>query len=69
MAHKSRKKGKEKKLGGEVLRNAREAAAVEHGWHIAGDGKPPRKPRAGYKYTDELARLQIELIKLQEWMA
>ncbi len=66
MAHKSRKKGNEKKLGGEVLRNAREAAAVEHGWHIAGDGKPPRKPRAGYKYTDELVRLQFELIKLQE---
>jgi len=66
MAHKSRKKGKEKKLGGELLRNAREAAAVEHGWHIAGDGKPPRKPRAGYKYTDELVRLQFELIKLQE---
>ena len=68
MAHKSRKKGKEKKLGGELLRNAREAAAVEHGWHIAGDGKPPRKPRAGYKYTDELVRLQFELIKLQEWV-
>ena len=66
MAHKSRKKGKEKKLGGELLRNAREAAAVEHGWHIAGDGKPPRKPRAAYKYTDELVRLQFELIKLQE---
>ena len=66
MAHKSRKKGKEKKLGGELLGGAREAAAVEHGWHIAGDGKPPRKPRSGYKYTDELVRLQFELIKLQE---
>ena len=66
MGHKSGKKGKEKKLGGELLRNAREAAAVEHGWHIAGDGKPPRKPRPGYKYTDELVRLQFELIKLQE---
>jgi polyphosphate kinase len=49
-----------------VLRDAREAAAVEQGWHIAGDGKPPRKPPAGYKYTDELVRLQFELIKLQE---
>ena len=46
MAHKSRKKGKEKKLGGELLRNAREAAAVEQRWHIAGDGKPPAsRPR------------------------
>src|SRR5258708_4963013 len=68
MAHKSRKKGNKRELGGEVLRNALEAAAVEQRWHIVGDGKPPRKPRAGYKYTDELVRLQFELIKLQEWV-
>jgi polyphosphate kinase 2 len=68
MARKSRKNGKDEELGGEVLRNAVEAAAVEKRWHIVGDGKPPEKPPNGYKYIDELARLQFELIKLQEWV-
>src|SRR5882672_3449911 len=66
MAHKSRDKDNKRELGGEVLRNAREAAAVEQRWQIVGNGKPPGKPQAGYKYTDELVRLQFELIKLQE---
>jgi len=68
MARESRKKGGKKDLGGEVLRNAMEAAAIERRWRIVGDGKPPKKPRSEYKYTDELVRLQFELIKLQEWV-
>src|SRR4029078_600373 len=50
-----------------VLRNAREAAAVEQYWQTAefsNLGKPPKN----YNYIDELARLQFELIKLQEWV-
>jgi polyphosphate kinase 2 (PPK2 family) len=68
MARKSRKKGNKGRLGGEVLRNALEAAAVEQRWHIVGDSKLPRKPPSDYKFTDELVRLQFELIKLQEWV-
>jgi polyphosphate kinase 2 len=51
-----------------VLRNAKEGASIEQRWHIVGDGKPPKKPSAKYKYVDELVRLQFELIKLQEWV-
>ena len=32
------------------------------------DGRSRRKPRKNYKYVDELAHLQFELIKLQEWV-
>jgi polyphosphate kinase 2 len=50
-----------------VLREAKEGAAVEQYWHIA---QRPRqhKPPKDYKYVEELARLQFELIKLQEWV-
>jgi polyphosphate kinase 2 len=68
MAHMSRNRGSKGGLGGEVLRNAQEAVAVEQGWHIVGDGKLPRKPPSDYRYTEELVRLQFELIKLQEWV-
>ena len=68
MKQKSRKKGNLSELGGEVLRNALEAAAIEKPWHIIGDGKPPKKPPSNYKYTDELVRLQFELLKMQEWV-
>ena len=50
-----------------ILRDAREIAAVEQYWHVAERPKS-RKPPANYKYVDELARLQFELIKLQEWV-
>jgi len=67
--------GKRKKLqrkllrmSGEVLRDAKEKARVEQRWHIVGDGKPPRRPKKHYRYVDELARLQFELLKLQEWV-
>jgi polyphosphate kinase len=50
-----------------VLRDAKEVTAVEQYWHAA--GRPtPRKPPINYIYIDELAHLQFELIKLQEWV-
>jgi polyphosphate kinase 2 len=48
-----------------VTRDAKEAAAVEQYWHLA-DSSGPRKPPKDYKYVEELAQLQFELIKLQE---
>jgi polyphosphate kinase len=50
-----------------VLRRSREVAAVEQYWHSAERPKP-RKPPKDYKYVEELAHLQFELIKLQEWV-
>ena len=62
------KKSKPPKLnGGEVLADAAEAAAIEKSRDLAGR-KRPRKPPKEYKYIDELAHLQMELIKLQEWV-
>jgi polyphosphate kinase len=55
-------------IGGELLRDAREKARLEQRWRILGDAKPPKPPRQGYSYIDELARLQFELLKLQEWV-
>src|SRR6185312_12422916 len=52
---------------GELLANAKEGAKIEQYWHIAARSKP-RKPPKDYKYTEELAHLQLELIKLQEWV-
>src|ERR1700693_5221081 len=50
-----------------VLRDAKEVTAVEQYWHAAGRPKS-HKPPKDYKYVDELAHLQFELIKLQEWV-
>jgi polyphosphate kinase len=50
-----------------VLRDAKEVTAVEQYWHTAARPKP-RNPPKNYKYVDELAHLQFELIKLQEWV-
>ena len=62
------KKSKPTKLNGcEVLADVTEADALEKGWDKAGRSKP-RKPSKKYKYIDELAHLQMELIKLQEWV-
>jgi polyphosphate kinase len=55
-------------LGGEVLRDAREKARLERRWRVLGDAKPPKPPRKGYSYVEELARLQFELLKMQEWV-
>ncbi len=51
----------------EVRSDAKELAAIEQYWHLAGRPKP-RKPSKNYKYIEELAHLQVELIKLQEWV-
>ena len=50
-----------------LRRAAKEVTAVEQYWHSAGRPKA-RKPPKDYKYVDELAHLQFELIKLQEWV-
>jgi polyphosphate kinase 2 len=50
-----------------VRRHGREVAAVEQYWHLAERPKP-RKPPKDYKYVEELAHLQFELIKLEEWV-
>ena len=52
---------------GSVRRGAREITAVEQYWHAAEQPKS-RKPPKNFKYVDELAHLQFELIKLQEWV-
>ncbi|MDZ5649084.1 polyphosphate kinase 2 [Nitrospirillum sp. BR 11828] len=54
-------------LDGEILRNAKEHKRIEDRWNILGPGKPGRPPKH-YKYIDEMARLQFELLKLQEWV-
>ena len=56
-----------KSNGDEVLADAKEAAAIEKQWKLAGRPEP-RKPPKDYKYVQELAHLQVELIKLQEWV-
>ncbi len=61
------KQKKHAKPNGEVLADAKELAAIEQYWHLAGRPKP-RKPPKKYKYVEELAHLQVELIKLQEWV-
>ena len=60
-------KKKRAKTEGEVLADARERDKLEQYWHLAGRAKP-RKPPRNYKYVEELAHLQVELIKLQEWV-
>ena len=56
-----------RKVGGEVLRNAEETAQIERIWNVLGRAKL-RKPPKKYNYVEELAYLQLELIKLQEWV-
>jgi polyphosphate kinase len=63
----AKKKRKGRTAAGEVLRNARETAQIEEYWHLAGRAMPRRPPK-NYKYVEELAHLQVELIKLQEWV-
>jgi polyphosphate kinase 2 len=59
-------KRKTPRVGGEILKDAKEKARVEKRWRIVGDGCPPKKPGKKYHYVDELARLQFELLKMQE---
>ena len=50
-----------------VLRDVNEVAAIQQYWHLAERPKT-HKPPKDYKYVEELAHLQFELIKLQEWV-
>jgi polyphosphate kinase 2 len=54
-------------LGGEVLEAVRETSQVEQYWILA-ERSQPRKPPKDYGYVEELTHLQIELIKMQEWV-
>ena len=66
MSKKDKKdKSAEPKLS--VLRDVKEAAEIQQYWHLAERPKL-HKPPADYKYVEELAHLQFELIKLQEWV-
>ena len=60
-------KNKHQHAGGEVTELARETTKVEQYW-IVGDRSEPRKPPKNYNYVEELIHLQIELIKLQEYV-
>src|SRR5271165_1436450 len=59
------KKGKSETQRGEVLEKADETAKTEQYWILA-DKSEPRVPPKDFKYVEELAHLQIELIKMQE---
>jgi hypothetical protein len=61
------KNHKQKKTGGEVPRDTKEITQIEQYWHVLGRAKL-RKPPKDYNYVEELAHLQLELIKLQEWV-
>jgi polyphosphate kinase 2 len=50
-----------------VRQSAREVVKLEQYWHT-GKLATPRRPSKNYAYIDELAHLQFELIKLQEWV-
>src|ERR1700731_4435104 len=50
-----------------VRRHGKEVAAVEQYWPLAERPKEHQPPK-DYKYVEELAHLQFELIKLQEWV-
>jgi polyphosphate kinase 2 len=54
-------------VGGELLEKAQENAQVEQYWILA-DRSNPRKPPKDYNPVEELTYLQVELIKLQEWV-
>ena len=62
-----KRKHKHQHAGGEVTELARETAKVEQYW-IVGERSEPRKPTKNYNYVEELIDLQIELIKLQEYV-
>ena len=63
----ARQRKSSKPNGGEVLADAVEVEAIEKTWNLTGRSRP-RKPGRRYKYVKELAHLQMELIKLQEWV-
>jgi polyphosphate kinase 2 len=60
-------KSEQKKSAGELLELAKETANKEQYWILAERSKLHNPPK-GYKYIEELTYLQIELIKMQEWV-
>ncbi len=62
-----KKRVQKKRDGDEVLADVKETTRIEQYWHMAGRPKPRRPPK-NYKYFKELAHLEVELIKLQEWV-
>ena len=68
MAGKRKQKTSDNEAGGEILRNAKEVNIIEERWLVLGDAKAPSAPKKNYDYVEELARLQLELLKLQEWV-
>ena len=58
---------KAQKSKGELQEAAKETAQVEQYW-ILGDRSKPHKPPKDYNYIEEITHLQIELIKMQEWV-
>ena len=62
-----KKQSTSRMFGGEVLELAGETAKTEQYW-ILGKRSQPHKPPKDYEYVEELAHLQIELIKMQEWV-
>ncbi len=51
----------------ELRADAAENAHIEKTWHVTGRTRL-RRPSRDWKYVEELAYLQSELIKLQEWV-
>ena len=60
-------KRKSETPGGEVLEKAAETAKAEQYWILANKSEPHVPPK-DFKYVEELTHLQIELIKMQEWV-
>jgi polyphosphate kinase len=60
-------KDKHHHAASEAAELARDTAVVEQYW-IVGNRSEPRKPPKNYNYIEELVTLQIELIKLQEYV-
>ncbi len=60
-------KKQKKNAKGEVLSDVKEHHTIETSWHRTPQAKARKRPKT-YKYVDELAYLQSELIKLQEWV-
>ena len=61
------KKRKSETQGGEVQEKAAETAKAEQYWILANKSEPHVPPK-NFEYVEELTHLQIELIKMQEWV-
>jgi polyphosphate kinase len=61
------KKNKKHHGGGEVLESAKETMHAEQ-YLILKQKSQPHSPSKDYKYVEEITHLQIELIKMQEWI-